>query len=34
MSNIGHPILGDGKYGGKKAFIEGIHKKCTYILEQ
>ncbi|MEI7670122.1 MAG: RluA family pseudouridine synthase [Pseudomonadota bacterium] len=24
MSEIGHPILGDGKYGGKDAFIEGM----------
>lgn len=24
MEAIGHPILGDGKYGGKKAFIHGL----------
>ena len=24
MNEIGHPILGDGKYGGKKAFIHGL----------
>ena len=24
MKEIGHPILGDGKYGGKKAFVEGL----------
>lgn len=24
MAAIGHPILGDGKYGGKKAFIQGL----------
>ena len=24
MSAIGHPILGDGKYGGKEAFIDGM----------
>lgn len=24
MAHIGNPILGDGKYGGKKAFIEGV----------
>lgn len=24
MAAIGHPILGDGKYGGKKAFIHGL----------
>lgn len=24
MAHIGHPILGDGKYGGKPAFIEGL----------
>jgi len=27
MSAIGTPILGDGKYGGKLAFIEGLNKK-------
>ena len=27
MTEIGHPIVGDGKYGGKEAFIEGISKK-------
>lgn len=25
MKEIGHPILGDGKYGGKKAFVEGLN---------
>lgn len=24
LKEIGHPILGDGKYGGKKAFVEGL----------
>lgn len=24
MAHIGHPILGDGKYGGQKAFVEGL----------
>ena len=24
MEHIGHPILGDGKYGGRDAFIEGL----------
>lgn len=24
---LGHPIIGDGKYGGKEAFVEGISKK-------
>jgi len=24
MKEIGHPILGDGKYGGKKAFVDGL----------
>lgn len=27
MANIGTPILGDGKYGGKKAFIDGVSEK-------
>jgi len=27
MAEIGFPIVGDGKYGGKEAFIEGISKK-------
>lgn len=27
MEAIGHPILGDGKYGGKEAFINGFSKK-------
>ncbi len=27
MAHIGNPILGDGKYGGKLAFIEGLNKK-------
>ncbi|NDF12041.1 MAG: RluA family pseudouridine synthase [Proteobacteria bacterium] len=27
MSAIGHPIVGDGKYGGTDAFIEGISEK-------
>lgn len=27
MKEIGHPILGDGKYGGKKAFVEGLSDK-------
>ncbi|MDA0781518.1 MAG: RluA family pseudouridine synthase [Rickettsiales bacterium] len=27
MSHLGNPILGDGKYGGKLAFIEGLSKK-------
>lgn len=27
MAAIGHPILGDGKYGGKEAFIEGLSNK-------
>lgn len=24
LKEFGHPILGDGKYGGKKAFVEGL----------
>lgn len=24
MAEIGHPIIGDGKYGGEEAFVEGI----------
>lgn len=24
MTSIGHPIIGDGKYGGKEAFIQGM----------
>ncbi|HXV73691.1 MAG TPA: RluA family pseudouridine synthase [Sphingomonadales bacterium] len=27
MAHIGHPILGDGKYGGKGAFIGGLNEK-------
>ncbi len=27
MAEIGHPILGDGKYGGKEAFVDGLGKK-------
>jgi 23S rRNA pseudouridine955/2504/2580 synthase len=27
MTAIGHPILGDGKYGGTEAFIDGISNK-------
>lgn len=27
MKEIGHPILGDGKYGGKKAFVEGLSER-------
>ena len=27
MEAIGHPILGDGKYGGREAFIDGLSKK-------
>ncbi len=27
MASIGHPIVGDGKYGGKEAFIDGLSKK-------
>ena len=27
MAEAGHPILADGKYGGKEAFIEGMGKK-------
>jgi len=27
LEAIGHPILGDGKYGGKEAFIEGMSNK-------
>jgi len=27
MVAIGHPILGDGKYGGKSAFINSLSKK-------
>lgn len=27
MEAIGHPILGDGKYGGRAAFISGMSKK-------
>lgn len=27
LKEIGHPILGDGKYGGKKAFVEGLSDK-------
>ena len=35
MKEIGHPILGDGKYGSKKAFIDGLsndmHLHAYYI---
>ena len=27
LKEIGHPILGDGKYGGKKAFVDGLSEK-------
>lgn len=27
LKEIGHPIIGDGKYGGKKVFIEGLSDK-------
>lgn len=27
LKEIGHPILGDGKYGGKKAFVAGLSEK-------
>ena len=27
LKEIGHPILGDGKYGGKKAFVGGLSEK-------
>ncbi|HSQ97357.1 MAG TPA: RluA family pseudouridine synthase [Rickettsiales bacterium] len=27
LKEIGHPILGDGKYGGKKAFVDGLSDK-------
>ena len=27
LKEIGHPILGDGKYGGKSAFINGLSRK-------
>ena len=27
MKDIGHPILGDGKYGSKKAFVDGLSDK-------
>lgn len=26
LASIGHPIIGDGKYGGSKAFVEGLPK--------
>lgn len=26
LAHIGHPIIGDGKYGGSKAFVEGLPK--------
>lgn len=26
FASIGHPVLGDGKYGGTKAFVEGLGK--------
>lgn len=34
MSEIGHPILGDGKYGGKGAFIEGLNRKMHLHARQ
>ena len=27
MKEIGHPILGDGKYGGKKAFVDDLNER-------
>lgn len=27
MKEIGHPIIGDGKYGGKRAFVKGMENK-------
>lgn len=27
MKEIGHPIVGDGKYGGKKAYIDGLNSR-------
>lgn len=35
LKEIGHPILGDGKYGGKKSFVEGLGDRMflhSYIL--
>ncbi len=31
MNAIGHPILGDGKYGGKEAFIDGVLSKKMHL---
>jgi len=36
FKEFGHPILGDGKYGGKKAFVEGLGDKMhlhSYKIE-
>ena len=32
FNEIDHPILGDGKYNRKKAFIDNSPKKCFYFL--
>lgn len=34
MAHIGNPILGDGKYGGKLAFIDGLSKKMHLHARQ
>lgn len=34
MAHIGNPILGDGKYGGKLAFIDGLNKKMHLHARQ
>ena len=34
MAAIGHPILGDGKYGGRGAFIEGLENKMHLHARQ
>src|SRR3546814_2255752 len=31
MAAIGHPIVGDGKYGGKTAFLTGTDRKSTRL---
>jgi len=34
MEAIGCPIIGDGKYGGKRAFEEGFSKKLHLIARR
>jgi 23S rRNA pseudouridine955/2504/2580 synthase len=34
LSEIGHPIVGDGKYGGQAAFLDGISRKMHLHARQ